>query len=264
MTERRERLQHPNPLDVIDDDPVQPAQLIAVAHEGLVGGPPEGHQDEQDQGERGERHQRQLPVDGQHQDAEQEGNGGGADQLDPGVRGEELDGLDVADHLGRDRARLLAGVKPHRKPLQLLVDSHPQVVQDLKGGDMPESTLQVAGDGHQCRRGHHGQPQPDESAGRRRMGQHGQHLPDDQRRQDAERRVEHRAQDRDRKQAAMAARDRQHAREKRHEQAILFRFPPPLWERVRVGGPLTSEPSTSPRPAERSARAAPAPAGGRR
>ena len=165
MAERRKGLQHPDALDVIDDDPVQAAELVAVAHESLVGRATEGHEDEQDDGQRGERHQRQLPVEEQHQDAQQKGNGGGTDQLDAGVRGEEFDGLDVADHLGRDRPGLLARMESHRKSLQLLVDPHPHVVQDLEGGDMAEPALEVAGDGHERRGAEHGDAEQDEGAG---------------------------------------------------------------------------------------------------
>ena len=224
MAERRECLEHADALDVIDDDAVQPAQLVAVTHEGLIGRPPERHKNEQDQDQRGERHQGQLPVDGQHQDAQQEWNGGGADQLDARVRGEEFDRLYVTDQLGRDRTRLLSGVKTHRQPLQLLVDSHPQTVQDLEGGDMTEPTLEVAADRHQRRGAHHGQAQPDERAGGRRVGQHGQHLPDDDGGQHTEGGVNDRPGDGDREQAAMAACDRQHARKKGHEQAILSKL----------------------------------------
>ena len=143
------------------------------------------------------------------------------------MRGEKLDRLNVADHLGCDRARLLPGVIPHRQPLQLLIDPHPHVVQDLERGDVAEPTFQVTTHGHQCRCANHGEAEPDERAGRRRVRERGQHLPDDQGGQDAERRVQDRAKHRDREQAPMAARDRQHAGQKNHELAILFRFPSP-------------------------------------
>jgi hypothetical protein len=115
MAERRKCLQYPNALDVVDHDPVQPPQFLAGAHEGLVGGFSKCRQDEQNQQQGREGHQCELPVDDQHQGADQEGDRGGADQLDAGVRGEEFDGLDVADDLGRDRAGLLPGMKPHRQ-----------------------------------------------------------------------------------------------------------------------------------------------------
>jgi hypothetical protein len=145
----------------------------------------------------------------------------------PACAGEEFDGLDVADHLGGDRARLLTGVKSHREPLQLLVDSHPQVVQDFEGGDVTEPTLEVAGHGHQRGGGHHGEAEQDERAGRRRPGQHRQHLPDDQRREHTQGGVNDRPNDGDRKQPAMPARDRQHAGEKDHEQANFIWFHSP-------------------------------------
>ena len=85
------------------------------------------------------------------------------------MRREELDGLDVADDLGRDRARLLLGVVAHRQALQLLVDSHPHVVQDFECGDVPEPALQVATDRHQRRCPNHRNAEPDERPGRRRM-----------------------------------------------------------------------------------------------
>jgi hypothetical protein len=115
----------------------------------------------------------------------------------------------------------------HRQPLQLLVDSHPHVVQNLEGGDVAEPTFQVATDRHQGGRAHHRQAEPNQRARRRWAGEHGQNLPDDEGGQDAERGVKDRAKDGDREQAAMPARDRQHAGQEDHEFAIL-NPPPPL------------------------------------
>ena len=48
MAERSKCLEHTHALDVVDDDPVQPAQLVTVALERLDGGSSKGHQEEQD------------------------------------------------------------------------------------------------------------------------------------------------------------------------------------------------------------------------